>query len=53
MIHLRFPTVTVPLLYKVIASYLENQAEADAYCQQQAATIAPQRAGASQRPHRR
>src|SRR5436305_10939351 len=46
MIHLRFPTVSVPLLYKVIAFYLENDAEVNAYCQQQAAEIARQRASA-------
>ncbi len=50
MIHLRFPTVPVPLLYKVIAFYLENQADADAYCQQQAAEITRQRAEAPRGP---
>lgn len=50
MIHLRFPTVPVPLLYKVIAFYLENQAEVDGYCQQQAAAIARQRADAPSGP---
>ena len=50
MIHLRFPTVRVPLLYKVIAFYLENQAEVDAYCQQQDAEIARQRAAAPSGP---
>src|SRR5437879_4145536 len=50
MIHLRFPTVPLPLLYKVIAFYLENQAEADTYCQQQAAEIARQRASAPPGP---
>jgi uncharacterized protein (DUF433 family) len=43
MLHLRFPTVPLPLLYKIIAFYLENQAEVDAYRQLQAAEIARQR----------
>ena len=50
MLHLRFPTVPLPLLYKVIAFYLENQGEVDAYCQQQAAEVARQRAAPSSGP---
>ena len=37
MLQLRFPTIPLPLLYKVIAFYLENQVEVDAYCLQRAA----------------
>jgi uncharacterized protein (DUF433 family) len=31
MILLQFPTLSLPLIYKVLAFYLENQAEVDAY----------------------
>jgi hypothetical protein len=50
MLQLRFPTVPLPLVHKVIAFYLENQEVADTYCQQQAAEVARQRAAAPSGP---
>jgi uncharacterized protein (DUF433 family) len=46
MLHARFPTVPVPLFYKVIGFYLENQAEADAYVNHSLAESERQRASA-------
>jgi hypothetical protein len=40
----------LPLLYKVIAFYLENQSEVDGYCQQQATEVARQRAASPSGP---
>ena len=40
MLHCRFPTVAVPIFYKVIAFYLENKAEVDTYCAGAAEVIA-------------
>jgi uncharacterized protein (DUF433 family) len=50
MLHLRFPTLTVPLLYKVIAFYLENQGAVDTYCQQEGEAVIRQRAAAAPGP---
>jgi uncharacterized protein (DUF433 family) len=44
MLHCRFPTVALPLFYKVIAFYLENAAEVDEYCAKAAAAVAEERA---------
>src|SRR5690242_19204543 len=50
MLRLRFPTLSLPLIHKVLAFYLENTTDVDAYCRQQAAEVARQRAAASTRP---
>jgi uncharacterized protein (DUF433 family) len=44
MLHLRFPTISLPLCHKIIAYYLENQLAVDDYCARQAEEIAGQRA---------
>jgi uncharacterized protein (DUF433 family) len=44
MLHARFPTIRLPLFYKIIAYYLENQLGVDEYCSLQANEIARQRA---------
>ena len=44
MLHARFPTVALPLFYKIIAFYLENQAAVDEYCSRHAEEMARQRA---------
>jgi hypothetical protein len=46
MLHARFPTVGLPLFYKIIAYCLENEPAVDEYCSRQAAEIACQRADA-------
>src|SRR5947209_7874398 len=46
MLHARFPTIALPLFYKVIAYYLENQLAVDEYCGRQAEEMARQRAAA-------
>ena len=50
MLHARFPTVALPLFYKVIAYYLENEPAVDEYCARQAEEIARQRAEARRGP---
>jgi uncharacterized protein (DUF433 family) len=40
MIHEEYPTLPLPLIYKVLASYLENQADGDAYVAEVEAEIA-------------
>jgi uncharacterized protein (DUF433 family) len=44
MLHLRFPSVSVPKFYKAIAFYLENQPEVDAYCAESARMVEEHRA---------
>lgn len=46
MLHARFPTISLPLVHKIIAYCLENEAAVDAYCARQADEIARQRASA-------
>lgn len=43
MLHCRFPTVALPLFYKVIAFYLENKEEIDRICATNAAQVAQRR----------
>jgi hypothetical protein len=50
MLHLRFPSVPLPLVHKVLAFYLENRQEVDMYCQEEAAEVARQRAAAPSGP---
>jgi uncharacterized protein (DUF433 family) len=50
MLHARFPTVPLPLVYKVIAYYLENQTAVDEHCARQAEELARQRADAHSGP---
>jgi uncharacterized protein (DUF433 family) len=50
MLHARFPTISLPLIHKIIACYLENQAEVDEYCARQADLIAARRAEARSGP---
>lgn len=50
MLHARFPTIGLPLFYKIIAYYLENQPAFDEYCSEDAAEIARQRADARTGP---
>lgn len=50
MLHARFPTIGLPLFYKIIAFCLENQLAVDEYCSQQAADIARQLADAPPGP---
>jgi uncharacterized protein (DUF433 family) len=50
MLHARFPTISLPLFYKLIAYYLENQPVVDEYCSRQAEEIARQRANARTGP---
>ncbi len=44
MILLQFPTLSLPLIYKVLAFYLENQAEVDAYVAEDTAELRRQEA---------
>ena len=46
MLSEQFPTLSLALLHKVIAFYLENQAEVDAYVANYAAELEQQRAAA-------
>jgi uncharacterized protein (DUF433 family) len=50
MLHCRFPSVALPVFYKVIAFYLENQEAADAYLAATLAASAQQRAEAQPGP---
>ena len=50
MLHCRFPTVALATFHKIIAYYLENQAEVDAYCGRSAADVARQRTAAATGP---
>lgn len=50
MLLCEFPTLSLPLIHKTIAFYLENQAEADAYAAHWQAEIDRQRAAAKQGP---
>lgn len=50
MLHARFPTISLPLFYRIIAYCLENQFAVDEYCAQQAEEIARQRADARPGP---
>jgi hypothetical protein len=50
MLHARFPTVALPTFYKVIAFYLENQAEVETYLERERAAVAAQRSAAPQGP---
>jgi uncharacterized protein (DUF433 family) len=50
MLHCRFPTLPLSVLYKTIAFYLDNRAEVDEYCAQEAAAVAQQRACAPKGP---
>src|ERR1700690_1389853 len=50
MLHARFPTVGLPLFYKIIAYCLENETSVDEYCAKQFEEIARQRAGARSGP---
>lgn len=50
MLHARFPTISLPVFYKVIAFYLENQVSVDEYCRRQAEEMARQRADAPPGP---
>jgi uncharacterized protein (DUF433 family) len=50
MLHARFPTVSLPLFYKIIAFYLENPVAVDEYCSRQAEEMARQRAAAPHGP---
>lgn len=50
MLHEHYPTLPLPLLYKVIAFYLENKAAVDVYVAACEAEIERQRAGAPKGP---
>jgi uncharacterized protein (DUF433 family) len=50
MLHCRFPSVALPVFYKVIAYYLENQETADTYLAAALATSAQKRAEAQPGP---
>jgi uncharacterized protein (DUF433 family) len=50
MLHARFPTIGLPLFYKIIAHYLENQPAVDEYRSWHADEIARQRADARPGP---
>jgi uncharacterized protein (DUF433 family) len=50
MLHARFPTIALPVFYKIIAYYLENERAVDDYCARQAEAIARQRADARPGP---
>lgn len=49
MLHARFPTIDLPVFYKIIAHCLENQTAIDEYCLRHAADI-QQRTGARTGP---
>jgi hypothetical protein len=42
MLHALFPTVSLPLFYKIIGFYLENQLAVDEHCSRHAEEIARQ-----------
>jgi uncharacterized protein (DUF433 family) len=46
MLAWRYPTVPLALVHKVLAFYLENQSEVDAYVAASSATIDEERRGA-------
>ena len=50
MLHEQYPTLPLALVHKLIAFYLENQAEVDAYVAQCAAEIERQRAAVPKGP---
>lgn len=50
MLHEQFPTLPLPLIHKVIAFYLENRAEVDAYVARKQAAIDHLRANATESP---
>lgn len=50
MLHDHFPTVPLALIHKVIAFYLENQTEADAYICQSRETLDREAAKSSEGP---
>lgn len=50
MPHARFPTISLPLFYKIIAYCLENQLAVEEYCRRQTEEIARQRADARPGP---
>jgi uncharacterized protein (DUF433 family) len=52
MLHARFPTIALPIFYKIIAFYLENQAEVEEYCSRHAEEMVRQRAAARPGPSR-
>jgi uncharacterized protein (DUF433 family) len=51
MLHDHFPTLPLALIYKVIAFYLENQTEVDAYIRQSRETLDREAAGPQQGPN--
>ena len=50
MLHVRFPSVRLSLLHKIIAFYLENQPAVDAYAAQEAEEMIRQRVGNPSNP---
>ena len=50
MLHARFPTISLPLVHKIIAYCLENQPAVDDYGSRQAEEMARQRADARPGP---
>ena len=50
MLYARFPTIALPLIHRIIAFYLENQATVDDYCAKDAEEMARQRANARPGP---
>ena len=48
MLACRYPTVPLALVHKVLAFYLENQSEVDAYVAASSATMDEERQGAQQ-----
>jgi uncharacterized protein (DUF433 family) len=50
MLHDHFPTLTLALIYKALAFYLENQVEVDAYIRQSRENLDRQAAGPQQGP---
>ena len=50
MLHSEYPTLPLALIHKVIAFYLEHQADVDAYVARCEAEIQRQRAAAPPRP---
>jgi len=50
MLHIEYPTLSLPLIYNILAFYLENKTEVDAYVAEVDAKIERQRASAPPTP---
>ncbi len=50
MLHIEYPTLSLPLIYKILAFYLENEAEVDDYVSEVDAKLERLRATAPRTP---